>query len=70
MKQAAQLVVEFWMNHFGDLIGIFLVLLGVAVVMLGVRWGHSGDLYRTGDGLIGAGLLAMKLRPNTEQKGG
>jgi hypothetical protein len=53
--------------HWGDCIGIWLILLGV-IIALTVPWLYHGNetvmvsITRTGDGLIAAGIMALKLK--------
>lgn len=47
-------------SHWGDVVGLFLISLG-ALLAVGVASPVSQDI---GKGLVGAGLIALKLKTN------
>lgn len=49
-------------DHWGDIVGLFLILLGVAVIAVDVwKLGDNPRLFGVGSGLINGGMLAVKL---------
>ena len=53
---------EFVDAKWGDLVGLLLVYSGLAVVFVAAAWALDSGLADVGKGLIGAGLIALKLR--------
>lgn len=65
----------FLREHWGDYVGIFLIVLGIVVMFLvpGIYHGQDAIVQKimdTGSSLVGAGLMALKLKPASGKTNG
>ena len=49
-------------RHFGDAVGFYILHLGLGLVILGAVWSNLNGLQGTGNSLILAGMVALKLK--------
>ena len=60
-------MLDFMERHFGDSVGLYIIHLGVALIVLGafvpgLSVAAVATIQDTGKGLVGAGLIALKLK--------
>jgi len=60
-------MIDFLERHFGDSVGLYIIHLGVALIVAaafvpGVNAAAMATIQDTGKGLVGAGLIALKLK--------
>ena len=49
-------------RHFGDAVGFYILHLGIGLVIIGAVWSNLTGLQGTGNSLILAGMVALKLK--------